>query len=67
MPDPILFFALGTVCVLALLWVKARFWSFSAQKPKDYALGGPQFDLREHLRGPILCEGVIYGPLGRVT
>ncbi len=26
-----------------------------------------RFDLRQHLNGPILCEGVIYGPTGRVT
>ena len=24
-------------------------------------------DLRQHLNGPILCEGVIYGPTGRVS
>lgn len=54
---------LGLVgCVLAL-----RFASFRAQKPADYAGQSPQFDLRAHLKGPILCEGVIYGPLGRVS
>ncbi|MDP5347934.1 MAG: DUF3833 domain-containing protein, partial [Paracoccaceae bacterium] len=53
--------------VLAALWAKARFWSFTSQTPQDYEKGAPQFDLREHLNGPILCEGVIYGPLGRVT
>lgn len=67
MTDPILFFALGALCVLVVIWAKARFWSFAAQRSQHYAKGGPQFDLREHLRGPILCEGVIYGPLGRVT
>jgi hypothetical protein len=40
---------------------------FRAQKPVDYAGQGPAFDPRQHLNGPILCEGVIYGPLGRVT
>lgn len=67
MTDPILFMALGGLVVLTLFWAKARFWSFQSQKPEDYAFGRPQFDLREHLNGPILCEGVIYGPLGRVT
>jgi len=63
----ILFMAIGALLVLMALWAKARFWSFVAQTPDDYAIGHPQFDLREHLNGPILCEGVIYGPLGRVT
>jgi len=67
MADPILFTFLGAFGVLVLLWVKARFWSFAAQRPEDYAAGFQQIDLREHLNGPILCEGVIYGPLGRVT
>lgn len=55
--------------ILALLafYLRHRFWSFSAQKPSDYAAAENHFDLRTHLNGPILCEGVIYGPLGRVT
>lgn len=47
------------------LW--SRYAGFIAQRSADYAEGTPQFDLREHLSGPILCEGVIYGPTGRVT
>jgi hypothetical protein len=27
----------------------------------------PRFDIRRELQGPILCEGVIFGPTGRVT
>ena len=27
----------------------------------------PAFDIRQHLSGPMTCEGVIYGPMGRVT
>jgi hypothetical protein len=49
---------------LGLIW--QRYSGFTAQSPQDYA-HAPQFDLREHLQGPILCEGVIYGPTGRVT
>ncbi len=41
--------------------------SFPAQKPADYAALSPEFNLREHLNGPIQCEGVIYGPTGRVA
>ena len=56
---------------LALLGLAAvvvhRFTGFRSQSLADYAGQGPQFDPRRHLSGPILCEGVIYGPFGRVT
>ena len=45
---------------------KSLFLSFRAQSPADYASTGPAFSLKEHLSGPILAEGVIYGPTGRV-
>lgn len=57
---------LGAACVVALLFLKARFASFIAQTPEDYA-DGPMFNMREVFDGPIECEGVIYGPTGRVT
>ncbi|TNF57553.1 MAG: DUF3833 domain-containing protein [Rhodobacteraceae bacterium] len=65
--DSLLLVALGAFLILGAQWIIRRFWSFTAQAPEDYAQGAPQFDLRTHLNGPILCEGVIYGPLGRVT
>lgn len=58
---------LGACAVLGLVAIRSRYMGFRAQAPLDYAGLGPQFDLREHLRGPILCEGVIYGPTGRVS
>lgn len=58
---------LGVVITLALMATLRRFASFQAQRPGDYAALGPRFDLRTHLSGPMLCEGVIYGPTGRVT
>jgi len=59
---------LGAALALAAVWARTRFADFPAQSPADYAdAGEPAFDLREHLNGPILCEGVIYGPTGRVT
>ena len=64
--DSVLFFALGSVLVLALFYLKERMAGFASQKPEDYDTGEP-FDLRQHLNGPIICEGVIYGPLGRVS
>ena len=65
--DTVLLVAVGAALVLGVQAIIRRFWSFPAQKPADYVEGQPQFDLRTHLNGPILCEGVIYGPLGRVT
>ena len=44
-----------------------RFLGFGAQKPDDYAGQGKEFDIRTHLNGPMICEGVIYGPTGRVN
>ncbi len=60
-------FLLGVVVTLAgvLLW--QRLAGFTAQRSQDYAAQEPKVDLRTHLSGPIKCEGVIYGPLGRVS
>jgi hypothetical protein len=60
------FFALALV--LLGVAVIRRFASFAAQRPEDYATGGsPEFNIRERLNGPIVCEGIIYGPTGRVS
>lgn len=51
-----------------VLAVLSRFWiGFSAQSPDSYSETTPAFDIRRHLSGPIQCDGVIYGPLGRVS
>ncbi|MGV8950970.1 MAG: DUF3833 domain-containing protein [Cypionkella sp.] len=61
---------------MALLWVLGalvlaaglrRYVGFTSQRPDQWVGKGPQFDPRHDLAGPILCEGVIYGPFGRVT
>jgi Protein of unknown function (DUF3833) len=61
--------ALTIALALALLlpYLRRRLWSFQAQSPADLAKSGPKFDLRTHLSGPLMCEGLIYGPTGRVT
>lgn len=53
--------------VLAAVFAKNRFFSFRAQSPQDYAGVGPEFSLTRHLSGPILSEGLVFGPSGRVT
>jgi hypothetical protein len=58
---------IGALIVIALIALRTRYASFAAQAPSDYAGKGPDFDLRRHLSGPLTCEGVIFGPTGRVT
>lgn len=58
---------LGALIVILLMALRSRYASFRAQTPSDYAGQGPQFDLRHHLSGPIQCEGMIFGPTGRVA
>lgn len=61
----IVLLALGAATVLLAL--QSRMIGFRSQRPADFAHKGPRFDPRRDLSGPILCEGVIYGPLGRVS
>lgn len=57
---------LGFLAALLIILTVKRTLSFRAQKPADY--DGPlSFDVRRALSGPLLCEGVIYGPTGRVA
>lgn len=59
---------IGAAAMLLLFPVWRRFFGFPAQKPSDYALDpGERFDLPLHLNGDLVCEGVIYGPTGRVV
>lgn len=58
---------LGALLTLGLMLIVQRMIGFTAQRPADYAGQGPEIDLRTHLSGPIKCEGIIYGPLGRVA
>jgi hypothetical protein len=66
MPDSIVFIC-GALAALFCVVLAMRFAGFAGQKPQDYALGGPAFDLRKHLNGALVCEGVLYGPMGRVS
>ncbi len=65
--EPVLYVIFGALLALSLLAVAGRFAGFRAQRPSDYAGSGPVFDIRKHLSGPLQCEGVIYGPTGRVS
>ena len=61
------YFLLGAVCMLIIVAAHARWLGFRGQETRHWKDRGPAFDIRRHLSGPILCEGVIYGPLGRVS
>jgi hypothetical protein len=66
--ETLFYFLLGIGTMLVLGFIRVRYAGFVAQRPEDYAdATGDTFDLRTHLDGAILCEGVIYGPTGRVT
>ncbi len=58
---------LGAGALIALVWLRSRYFDFRGQKPEHYSDTEPRFDIREVFNGPIACEGVIYGPLGRVV
>ena len=61
------YIGIGAALIILLMYLKNRVAGFAAQTPADYAEITPTIDLREHLNGPIRCEGVIYGPTGRVS
>ena len=66
--ETVFLICLGASLMLSLAYLKSRYLGFYGQSPSDYAdARGEAFDLRTHLNGPIVCEGVIYGPTGRVT
>lgn len=59
--------ACALLLILILLAIRARFLSFRAQTPANYADSGPSFVPQEHLNGDIAATGLIYGPTGRVS
>lgn len=65
--DVLIYVALGAILATLAQLVARRFLGFQAQSPDDYAGHGPAFDIRERLRGALACDGVIYGPTGRVS
>lgn len=58
---------IGAALALGLVWVLTRRLSFARQNLSVYAGQVPVFDPVQHLAGPMRCEGVIFGPLGRVS
>lgn len=66
--ETLLLILLGMTAATGAMWARSRYADFPAQSPDDYVQGrSGTFDIRSHLNGPIQCEGVIYGPMGRVS
>lgn len=65
--DAFILFMLGFAAAAALILLRRRFAEFPGQTAEDYAEALTSFDIRTHLNGQMVCEGIIYGPLGRVT
>ncbi len=65
--DIVVFIFVGILLSFAVALLRRRLWAFHGQSPEDYEEGFPTFDVKQHLSGPMVCEGVIFGPLGRVT
>ena len=64
---PLLYILTGILIAILLMLARRHFTAFYGQKPEDYEDGFPVLDIKEHLNGDMVCEGVIFGPLGRVT
>lgn len=65
--ETLFYILLGAVLTAVLVRLRRQYAAFHAQTPEDYEEGHPIFELKEHLKGEMICEGVIFGPLGRVT
>ncbi len=65
--EPFILIAIGILLASAVILARQRFAAFQGQSPDDYYGIGPEFDLTRYLNGPIVCDGVIFGPTGRVT
>lgn len=52
---------------LLVLFIWRPGFAFRHQKPAFYAGTAPEFDIRTHLSGDMVSEGIIYGPRGQVV
>jgi len=63
---PMILILSGVLIAGLAKWAWGQFWSFRAQSPYDYQGQLPQIDIRRHLLGPMVAEGVIFDFTGRV-
>lgn len=67
MSDATFFFIFGVALMGGLIWLRRRYADFPAQRAEDYLDEHPAFEIKTHLNGEMQCDGIIFGPLGRVT
>lgn len=65
--ETLFFILLGVVLTCVVVVARRRYAAFYGQTPEDYDESFPILDIKEKLNGQMVCEGVIFGPLGRVT
>ena len=65
--EALMYVLFGMILAIGFVVLRRRYAAFYGQSPHDYEDGFPIFDLEKHLLGEMVCEGVIFGPLGRVT
>jgi hypothetical protein len=63
----LVFFLIGAGCIMCVMLARHFIAGFPAQGPEDYADDLNVLDMRKDLDGEMVCEGVIFGPMGRVT
>ncbi len=59
-----IFIIIAVVIITVLLLNR---FGFRTQKPSDYTQTNPAFDITKQLGGPLLSEGVLFGPNGKVA
>ncbi|MEL7344370.1 MAG: DUF3833 family protein [Pseudomonadota bacterium] len=57
----------GAALALVLVTIRVRYFGFRGQRISEFEGSTPVIDPRTHLSGPLTCEGLIYGPTGRVS
>lgn len=55
------------IVLLLGLYAQRFFIGFGAQRSADYADTAPAFDMKIHLGGEMISEGVLFGPSGKVA
>lgn len=65
--EAFVWFGIGVVLAITLVILRRKYAAFQGQTAQDYDDSFPDFEIKKHLTGEMVCEGVIFGPMGRVT
>ena len=63
----ILSFLIGAGLVAGVVLLRHLVPDFPSQRPEDHVEDFNVLDMKKDLDGEMVCEGVIFGPMGRVT